>query len=441
MKHFTVCLVAACFLAGAGFASAQDAKIKLQGSCVTAECHPDMGKQKYGHGPVNMRQCQPCHVPVNNEHNFANDPKGRALCAVCHEMEAPKKVAHKPFETDCSLCHDPHGGANRYFIRGGTGAEGCTKCHGDVLKGLSVLHGPVAQGECLACHTPHQSDHANLLVDPPKDQCLGCHVDFGARMKNAVSVHQPATGDCGGCHNAHGGTSRAFVKMDTQKLCSQCHQAFLAKTQQVKFPHLPVSEGKGCDNCHDFHASAQEKLLKKNASELCLACHNKPVQAKDRMLANVADQIEKSKFLHGPVQQKNCNGCHGAHGTDFPSILIKAFPKEFYAPYADKAYDLCFDCHDKKIVQNQRGAETAFRNGDRNLHYVHVNSQKGRSCRACHQEHASNQSHHIRDEVPFGRWTMQTQFTKTPTGGGCATGCHAKFKYDRENPVQGQGAS
>ena len=75
-----------------------------------------------------------------------------------------------------------------------------------------------------------------------------------------------------------------------------------------------------------------------------------------------------------------------------------------------------------------------FRNGERNLHFLHVNREKGRSCRACHDEHASNQPKHIRESVPFGRWTMHTQYTKTETGGGCTTGCHRPYSYDRDNP-------
>ena len=89
-----------------------------------------------------------------------------------------------------------------------------------------------------------------------------------------------------------------------------------------------------------------------------------------------------------------------------------------------------------KIVLAESSTSTGFRNGDVNLHFVHVNKEKGRSCRACHHEHASNQAKHIRDSVPFGRWTMKTEFTKTETGGGCMTGCHLPYKYDRTTPVE-----
>jgi predicted CXXCH cytochrome family protein len=80
---------------------------------------------------------------------------------------------------------------------------------------------------------------------------------------------------------------------------------------------------------------------------------------------------------------------------------------------------------------------TKFRNGNRNLHYVHVvNSRKGRSCRMCHQPHASNGVKLIDKEVQkFGEWEIPVNFAITPTGGSCAPGCHQAFKYDREKAV------
>ena len=114
----------------------------------------------------------------------------------------------------------------------------------------------------------------------------------------------------------------------------------------------------------------------------------------------------------------------------------KAFPDSFYTSFESEKYDLCFACHDKQIILEEKTAATGFRNGEQNLHYLHVNREKGRSCRACHHEHAANQPNHIREEVPFGRWRMQVEFEKTETGGSCSTGCHVPYKYDRASPVQ-----
>ncbi len=79
---------------------------------------------------------------------------------------------------------------------------------------------------------------------------------------------------------------------------------------------------------------------------------------------------------------------------------------------------------------------TDFRNGIQNLHFAHINRKKGRTCRACHEMHASDQEKHIRKEIPFSPfWSYSIVFTKTPTGGKCVVGCHKPRVYDRENPV------
>ena len=184
------------------------------------------------------------------------------------------------------------------------------------------------------------------------------------------------------------------------------------------------------------HTSRQERLLASNSAELCLNCHNKSIETDKRKLDNIAVQIESAEYLHGPLRQNNCIACHQGHGSNFPQILHKPFPPSFYARYADHVYDLCFECHNEKLVLAERSTTTDFRNGDLNLHYLHVNRKKGRSCRACHHEHASNQPKHIRDQVPFGRWILHTKYEKTDTGGTCITGCHLPYKYDRELPVQ-----
>ena len=119
------------------------------------------------------------------------------------------------------------------------------------------------------------------------------------------------------------------------------------------------------------------------------------------------------------------------------SCWPRRFPSAFYQGFALDKYDLCFSCHDKQLVLNEQAKGlTGFRNGEQNLHFVHVNkSDKGRSCRACHETHASVQPRHIRDSVPYGQWQMPINFKKIETGGSCAPGCHKPFGYDREKPV------
>jgi hypothetical protein len=40
----------------------------------------------------------------------------------------------------------------------------------------------------------------------------------------------------------------------------------------------------------------------------------------------------------------------------------------------------------------------------------------------------------VADSVKFGEWSLPVNYTRTPTGGSCAPGCHKPEPYDREVP-------
>jgi hypothetical protein len=89
-----------------------------------------------------------------------------------------------------------------------------------------------------------------------------------------------------------------------------------------------------------------------------------------------------------------------------------------------KKYDLCFTCHDKQLVLTAKTTGlTNFRDGETNLHFVHVNREdKGRSCRSCHDVHGSDLPKHIASEVPFegSGWSMPIGYEPKSDGGRCA---------------------
>jgi predicted CXXCH cytochrome family protein len=143
--------------------------------------------------------------------------------------------------------------------------------------------------------------------------------------------------------------------------------------------------------------------------------------------------LEENTDHHGPIKQKDCSGCHDPHGSENFRILRNPYPPTFYKPFAVENYNLCFGCHEKSLVLDPETTRlTNFRNGGTNLHFTHVNKAvKGRTCRACHETHASNFPKHIREAVPFGAWELPVNFQKTETGGSCTPGCHKVKKYDR----------
>ena len=132
-------------------------------------------------------------------------------------------------------------------------------------------------------------------------------------------------------------------------------------------------------------------------------------------------------------------GQHEIHGGGHRRLLTNEYPSDIYYPFSESSYALCFSCHDRQLVMlANTSTATSFRNGDTNLHFVHVNrDKKGRSCKVCHDAHAASRDKHIREEVPFGPagWKLPIKYESLPDGGRCSTGCHSPYEYNRVTPI------
>ncbi len=410
-------------------------RVDVSGGCVTAECHGTMGKKAFLHGPIIYGQCEPCHVAIEKRHEFQEAPKGKDLCLKCHDVERRKAVVHKPFDGDCKACHNPHESDQRYFVKGGTGSEGCLQpgCHADFPKDSKFQHTSLEKGGCLVCHTSHQSDHEKLLTSPKDELCFVCHSDVPGQVAAAIDIHDPVKqNNCTGCHSPHGGETKNLVPADEKAFCRGCHAGVFDRMSNLEFPHGAMMTDASCANCHEPHTSSYSRLLAGPVEDLCLKCHNKPIEApKGRTLSNIAQQMKDLPYPHGPVTLKNCVACHRAHGSNFQSLLNKNLSDKFYASSEEGANVFCFDCHDERLVNEKQTLRTGFRNGEKNLHAVHVLGSKGRTCRACHHEHGTGQPRLIRINVKYGQWDMPLKFGLSATGGNCQTPCHSAYRYDR----------
>ncbi|MDH4202815.1 MAG: cytochrome c3 family protein [Phycisphaerae bacterium] len=411
----------------------------LEETCVTAECHTTYKEKAYLHGPMELNDCRACHKPDEpSQHTWKLLQSVTDLCQSCHLEVATMKNVHEPLKTgDCLQCHDPHSSDNKFFLHEKTIAEQCAECH-DPTAHKAFLHGPVAVGECTICHDSHSSDYTGLLKVEPKELCFSCHTITADELKNFEYIHEPAKGECVGCHNPHGADNAQMIKGGLSDICFSCHEDIQDIAKAAKVQHNMITEEGGCLKCHTPHASTVKKLLKNDSQTLCLSCHDKPQEIGDgKTMPAFTSELNNKMFLHGPVAEKDCNGCHLAHGSDHFRLLIKEYPPKFYAPYSVDEYALCYSCHPDALTQTERTTDlTDFRNGNQNLHYLHVNKEyRGRTCRACHQTHASNLPKHIRETVPYGMWELPVQFEKTETGGVCTPGCHVAKEYDRKKPV------
>jgi len=395
------------------------------------------------HGPVDGGECEPCHVQKEEgRHDFEPVPEGDdPVCYECHDRKDEGEVVHGPvMEGSCTDCHDPHASDYEYQLVA-DGAELCFNCHEDDKTNQKHVHGPVAVGECIACHDPHASNNEVRLRKPGSAMCLECHEDMKERVETAPHVHPPVKEKCWNCHSPHG-TPYEFQLLDeVPKLCFRCHKDKAKQVENARTQHGAVTTGKLCLNCHDPHTAQYPKQLLKAPMDLCLSCHDKRLETPTKPIKDMKKWLADHKDHHGPIREKDCAACHDPHGSDNLRILRRAFPPSFYAPFDPKSYALCFGCHSPKLAKDAKTTTlTGFRKGDKNLHYVHVHRKKGRTCRACHQVHASNHPKHIRDSVPFGSWALPINYEKFEDGGKCAPGCHVPRDYHRAGGKASAGA-
>lgn len=257
------------------------------------------------------------------------------------------------------------------------------------------------------------------VFSPPafaaENSCLaaGCHSEMSA----ANQPHPPEKG-CDSCHEAtQAGHPQAGQKTFVHKppICLECHP----QIQDYGYLHAPVAAG-DCNPCHSPHGEKKSNYLIANGKNICYSCH-------DRVFTTAA------LFFHGDIQKENCKNCHTTHGSDFPHLLRAAYSTDYFNSFRPETYELCFKCHKIDLLLDPTTSfNTKFRNGSANLHYLHVNREnQGRACKFCHEIHASNQPHLIKETVSFGGWSMPINYQPSENGGSCTPGCHKRQSYDR----------
>lgn len=299
-----------------------------------------------------------------------------------------------------------------------------------------IVHAPYGADSCTPCHAKDDADAPGKVAASMNDVCVGCHTELEPVLA-AKHAHPAAQDACTNCHNPHNAIVPRLLLADPRALCAGCHTETVEAADKARVQHKPLAMRAGCMSCHNPHGSAQEKLLHKTPLELCLACHDRDgmKSADGQPLTNMKAWLEKNAERHGPVEAGDCTSCHRPHGGENFRLLSEQYPAKFYATFDKKNYALCLSCHnDAVFTTGETMALTSFRNGNRNLHFAHVNvGERGRTCRACHEVHASGQEHHIRQGVPFGSsgWVLKLNYLKTPDGGSCAKTCHETRAYLR----------
>jgi len=266
-------------------------------------------------------------------------------------------------------------------------------------------------------------------------KCVDCHSDL---IESSV-VHSPASESCANCHQVdmkeHTENKARGLNLvqEVPDLCFKCHDDLKKEVESTKNVHQALNIENRCTNCHSPHSSDEKKLLVTEQQKLCLSCHNKDVTSDGKKAINMKRLLTESKVIHPPVKSGKCTTCHQPHASSENYLLISAFPSGQYAKPSYENFAICWECHDSDLLEVEKTTSaTNFRDGDRNLHFVHMNGEKGRSCIMCHNVHAANNEHLIEDNVSFGEWELPVKYKPTDSGGSCFPGCHAEKTYNNQ---------
>jgi len=320
---------------------------------------------------------------------------------------------------------DESAGKGFVLWAGSASADSCVtaQCHA-ILGRAKHVHEPVAEGDCLACHIatgqPHPGADSMTLVEEEPTLCLQCHEN---PAEGLAYPHSAVEEGCTGCHSPHQGGLPKFVLQPGGKLCLICHE----DVKEGTYVHGPV-KADNCQMCHGVHGGENEAMLNLPGKENCLACH-----------AGIKVVMENAVSQHEPVANGVCWDCHTPHASDHKPFLQEYYPEQFYAPFAEENFELCFRCHDKNAFLFEITSEaTDFRNRHHNLHYFHVNRpQKGRVCKSCHGVHGADQEKLLLSRVPgFGKWDVPLTWASDGERATCYVGCHRPKTYDRQLQIK-----
>ncbi|MBZ0172440.1 MAG: cytochrome c3 family protein, partial [Phycisphaerales bacterium] len=402
--------------------------------CATAECHAGYLFSEHVHGPVSEGACGVCHAPDSGGHVYPVSDRPQRDCAACHDIGARHEFRHMAMTEDgCLACHDPHVSSLPGLLTEDSVGATCAACHPTTAG--HVGHEPYVEGECTSCHDPHAEDNRLLLHGGEGgDHCGLCH---GVTVETMRNAQHNFDGDCMRCHSGHASDWPGLLGEDSALQCLRCHEGVREMIETSVVTHRGAMTDRRCVTCHLPHASREDSMLRENQIGVCISCHDTPVEAIDgRTIPDMTPAVQSAEHRHGPVDHGRCNLCHSVHGSSYARLLRGSNPELVIGEFDVRNYALCFSCHAEALVtEAESTAVTAFHDGTRNLHHLHVASGgRARSCSTCHVVHGGSRPRLMADFAVYegSARKMPLGFTMTERGGSCAPGCHEPLAYDRE---------
>lgn len=193
----------------------------------------------------------------------------------------------------------------------------------------------------------------------PSDSSTQAPPEF---MPNTMHLPEKEV-QCAPCHNMNPTPAQMNSNVEKENPCFVCHKKMLT----TKYVHGPAGTY-SCGYCHSVKWNPKYAVPKQGAP-LCYECH-----------ADMAEQMKKKKFIHGPIEAGMCQACHDSHGTQNEFQLIKP------------VNELCLSCHGH--IRNQFHVVRSTTGGGHPLSGkpdpLKKASGKELSCISCHNPHAGN---------------------------------------------------
>ncbi|MFO0829129.1 MAG: cytochrome c3 family protein [Phycisphaerales bacterium] len=294
--------------------------------------------------------------------------KDGCITAECHASMNDLPLIHAPVrEAACDACHLPDSGGHVFPL-----AEPketlCTSCH-DTSRHGRFQHKAMSEDGCLACHVPHASKNKALLAaETLEATCVRCHPRSEGRVR-----HEPyALNRCDDCHDPHGADNQALLLGgEGAALCERCHSPLVHTVEVAEHSHRDVK--RSCLACHEPHASDHAGLMVAEPREACVRCH-----------ADVERAVATAVVPHDPVVLgQQCVTCHEPHATDRPRML------------RDTQAKVCLGCHDKALKSRDGREIPEVASAIATSPVVH-GAIRANDCSACHAVHGGDHERLLR---------------------------------------------